>query len=137
MSDTNLEMLKLLHEEWRFRVSHLSSLIIKTTTFNLLLIFLPVIPDKIGYVPTVNIPIFLVPLTGMLFSLIFGAFASLEMRKIIKIKEDLKKNISETAPQLSNAFVMKKSKNFINHNIPPILYVIQVLLALIMVFLTK
>ena len=126
MDSQKLEIIKLLHDEWKYRLSQLWSLIIKCTTFTFILIFIPLIYEKIGVDFTqTKIPLSLFPISGIALAIIVCVFSTIEMRKVNKIKKGIKTTINE-----ETCFdVHTKKSNPLSQNLPIIIFICQSLIA--------
>lgn len=130
-SQTDLEVQKLLFEEWKYRLNQLWSLMIKSTFSILALTFLPYL--NILKVSDLGIPHFVFPVTGLFVSILTGFFSTIEIYKINKIKDVLKRNIRDYARLFSDAAT--KSQMF-HQNIPIALFSFLSLLAIFCIFIS-
>ena len=106
---------------------------IKATTFAFILIFLPLIYENFKIdIAALHVPLFLLPLTGAIISIIIGFFTIAEMNRIHGIKSCIKENIRKMSIKY-DAAVAKGNKY--NPYIPLVLCILQIILAIIVIFL--
>ena len=128
-----LDILKMLHDEWQYRLSQIWSLMTKAITFSFILIFMPFIYRGFQVDPNeYNLPLFIFPITGGFLALIIGVIASLEMRRVIMIKENIKENIRRLSPHFHQSTTQK---GWFHNNLPIVICSTQIILAVIITFL--
>ncbi len=129
----DLEILKLLHDEWKYRLSNFWSLMIKTIIISFILIFMPLMYEYWGVnFVVIEVPLYILPLTGLIFSIVICFFTSIEIIKINSIKTSIRRSIMEISPGFKVAFT---KRNILHQNIPIVICIFQVVLSTIMIIL--
>lgn len=93
------EVLKILHNEWKFRLSQYWSITIKMSIMFFVITLLPFMYSSWGAdVSLLHIPIYVFPILGAIFSAVVAFFSIKEMDKINVLKESIKNFIAEEYP---------------------------------------
>jgi|GEM_PF-1118536 len=129
-SDVEIEVLKILFDEWKYRQQTLWSLMTKSISFAFALIFLPLLSDSMGVnIASLRIPLFILPVAGISLSVIIAFFAINEMLRIHRIKMSIKANIKFISSKFDEALKGNKFNNFI----PIAVFIVQITLAIIII----
>lgn len=131
------EMIKLLLDEWKNRISTYWSITIKIIILDLLIIFLPYI-HRIWHLnleeKTLNTLLFS-PMLGIVISIMVCYFSTIEMTEINRIKENIERIIMYD-PLFKDVY--KKTKLYIfNDYLPIFICAIEIAFAIIVIILIK
>lgn len=128
--EQDIEMLKLLYEEWQFRLSQLWSLMTKATILIIVLMLLPYLTERFGLdVEAINLPEFLFPLLALILSIVIGIISTIEIRKINKIKSTMKDNIQCSFPKFASS--SETPKYWLHQDIPIVIFSILSFFAIL------
>jgi len=125
----DLEILKLLCDEWKFRTTTLWSLIVKFNLLSLTLILLPVMNDAIIDIGALGIPIFVLPLAGALVSIAICAFSHIEKKEIGNLKRECEKIVKSSHTDLFSKAYENSNERY--RLLPVSICALQVVLAII------
>lgn len=100
-SKHDMELINIMYDEWKFRLTQYWSVTSKTFMLILFLFFIPYLKDTWG-INNINLPNYIFPIVGIFFSISDCILVHFEMMKINKIKDSI------------NKYVGHNSKNFIN-----------------------
>ena len=137
-SSVDLEILRLLLDEWKFRVKTFWSLTLKFNMLSVILILLPVMyrawEVDVAAVEAI-IPLSVLPVLGAVFSVLICIFSAIEKCRLAQIEKSIRKYI-EATPHFSGAFINKKGgiKKDSDVWLPIFVCVLQVILAYIIVY---
>ena len=126
-SDNSLEILKLLLDEWKFRLAQVWSLMTKFYLLNMIVMVVPVMREAWGVdVGPLGNHLWILPFISLVFSGLVGYFSYVEMGKINDIKTCLRENIQKNYPQFCAAFT---PRNKGHQSLPIIIFGVQGLFA--------
>ena len=133
--DISLDLIHILFEEWKFRLNQYWSITSKTVILNFILFFIPYMKGA-WRINTLNLPIVVFPISGILFALATCVISTVEMIKINKIKDTIKTYILDNCHTLFTAysFGKKDNKSFFlksHHYIPICIFIVQFLIGII------
>ena len=133
--NNDIEMTKLLLDEWKYRLSQFWSLTIKTVIISLILILLPLMYKQWGVdITTLNDAIWVLSLIGAVFSALVCPFTTIEIRKINLLKTYIRESVTKISPMFSGAF---SKRNKAHQHLPIVICAIQVLLAIMVIIVVN
>ena len=122
----DLELIHILHDEWKFRLSQYWAITSKTVLLSFILFFIPYMKDTWG-VNIINLPNYTFPIVGIFFSIATCCLSSIEMYKINHIKKSIKQYIATYAQHIDNPYTYNHS---IHHNLPLCICIVQILIGI-------
>lgn len=135
LNDKDREILKLLFDEWKFRLAQFWPLMAKFYLLSLILMLLPVMHSAWGAnLGVLAIPAQVLPVLGIILSAIICGYAYIELKKADKIKAHLKVVITSHSSMFAGAFLEKDERH---QKIPFVIFALQCLLAMLIIFFTS
>lgn len=128
--DNDLELINILYDEWKFRLSQYWSLTYQTILLSFILFFAPYLKDAWG-TNILNLPNFIFPIAGIIFSIATCFVGVIEMKKINTIKNSIKCYIST---HLQNVQTPYNYNNPLHHNLPIYICCIQMIIGIFVLF---
>lgn len=126
----DIEILNVLYDEWKFRLSQYWSITSKTVILDFILFFIPYMKDAWG-VNSLNFPNYIFPIAGIIFSIATCFISSIEMIKINRIKNSIKNYISNQTYNFENPY---GNNNAMHQNIPILICCVQIIIGVIVFF---
>jgi len=128
VGNSDIEILKLLFDEWQFRVKNHWSLIIKFNLLSLTLILIPVMNEEMLNLEVFGIPILVLPFAGVFFAGIICCYSRKEKKELATMKECMNKYVAKI-PQFQDVYANSSEKYY--QQLPLIIFALQVTLAII------
>lgn len=124
---SEMELIHILYDEWKFRLSQYWSLTSKTTLISFILFFIPYMKDAWG-TNIFGLPNRIFPIVAIIYSVATCYISTIEMNKINQIKNSLKKYILEQSENLLDA--PYATQNFVHQHLPIYICIIQILIGI-------
>jgi len=139
LENSDLEIFKLLFDQWKFRLTQYWSLMLKFYVVTLILTLLPLMHGTWGVqLNAFNIPMWILPVAGLMVSIAVFFLARVEMNRINSIKSCIDNTIKETSLLFDGALPSKSMLRRAHQNLPIVFLIFQSMLAItIIVFILK
>lgn len=134
LNDDDLEILKLLFDQWKFRLAQYWSLMLKFYFATSILMLLPLMHGTWGVqLDALGIPMWILPVFGLATSIAIYFLARVEINRINEIKSCINNTIKEASLRFNEALPSENKLRGAHQNFPFVFLCFQSVLAIIMI----